>query len=142
MICLDASVAVKLVVDEDESDRALALLARIERSGDAWVVPALFFAEVTNVMHRKFRAGLLSVDEARSAVGRMLALPIGTVHDAALYDTALLLAVRFGLPAAYDAIYLALCQREGSELWTADRRLIRAVRGQLPWLRPIETFEG
>jgi len=38
------------------------------------------------------------------------------------------LAARFSLPAIYDAHYLALAERLGSEFWTADRRLGQAAQ--------------
>jgi predicted nucleic acid-binding protein len=49
-------------------------------------------------------------------------------------------AHRFNLPASYDSHYLALAEREECELWTADRRLQRAVKGQLDWIRTLEDY--
>jgi predicted nucleic acid-binding protein len=50
----------------------------------------------------------------------------------------LALAERFSLPAAYDAHYLALADWLGGEFWTADRKLVRAVEDELPWVRVVE----
>ena len=47
------------------------------------------------------------------------------------------LAHRFGIPAAYDAHYLALAEVEKCELWTADERLWNAVRSEVDWVRWI-----
>lgn len=93
-------------------------------------------------MHRKVVARLITLLEARAAMDRVFTLPIEATHDADLYDSALLMADQFGLPAAYDAIYLALCARKQCDLWTADQRLVRVTRGRLSWLRSIESFEG
>jgi len=40
--------------------------------------------------------------------------------------------------AVYDAHYLALAERLGAEMWTADRRLCQAVGAALPWVRLVE----
>jgi predicted nucleic acid-binding protein len=43
-------------------------------------------------------------------------------------------AQRFGLPATYDAHYMALALSENCEYWTADARLWNAVKGKLDWV--------
>jgi predicted nucleic acid-binding protein len=55
-----------------------------------------------------------------------------------LHRRALTLAERFSLPAAYDAHYLALADWLGGEFWSADRKLVRAVGDELPWVRVVE----
>ncbi len=42
-----------------------------------------------------------------------------------------------GLPATYDAHYLALAEHLGCELWTDDQRLLRQVATSLPFVRWI-----
>jgi predicted nucleic acid-binding protein len=54
-----------------------------------------------------------------------------------LHRQALILADAFGLPAAYDAPYLALAERFGCAFWIADQRLLRLVGRRLPFVRPI-----
>ena len=54
-----------------------------------------------------------------------------------IQESALEFATRFNRPKAYDAQYLALADLLGCELWTADRRLVSAVAGKLPWVRWI-----
>jgi predicted nucleic acid-binding protein len=46
-------------------------------------------------------------------------------------------ACRLGLPAIYDAHYVALAEAAGGELWTDDRRLVRLVGDRSPRLRWI-----
>jgi predicted nucleic acid-binding protein len=64
------------------------------------------------------------------------ALQLGiTLHgDAALHRRALALAEHLELSAAYDAHYLALAERLGTEFWTADQRLGNAMSSILPWV--------
>lgn len=49
-------------------------------------------------------------------------------------------ASRFAQPAAYDAHYLALAEREGCEYWTADQRLWNTVKAALPWVRWLGNY--
>lgn len=58
-------------------------------------------------------------------------------RDAALSDTATDIAQRTNRPATYDAHYIALAQREGCELWTADERLYNGVHAVYPFVRWI-----
>ena len=47
-------------------------------------------------------------------------------------------AARYGLPAAYDAHYLALAEWMDIELWTADMKLINTLKPyKLGWVKGI-----
>jgi predicted nucleic acid-binding protein len=45
------------------------------------------------------------------------------------------LASRLGLRTFYDASYLALAEMRNCDLWTANRRLYRTVKGKLDYVR-------
>jgi len=49
-----------------------------------------------------------------------------------------MLAEAHGLPATYDAHYLALAERLEAELWTADRRLYAAVQAAMPQVNLVK----
>jgi predicted nucleic acid-binding protein len=100
--------------------------------------PALLPYEVTNAVHRYERAGYLTAPTVDRALEALQALPIHLVEDPALHREALALARRHALAATYDAHYLALAERLGCELWTADRRLIGSLSDDLFWLRLVE----
>ena len=54
-----------------------------------------------------------------------------------LYDRALVLAKSLEQEAAYDALYLALAEAEGCDIWTADRWFVRAAQdrfGSVRWI--------
>ena len=57
-----------------------------------------------------------------------------------LYDRALVLADQYRLPAVYDAHYVALSELLNATLWTADRRLLRALGGRLPYVHWIADY--
>jgi predicted nucleic acid-binding protein len=98
------------------------------------VAPALLNYEVANALYRYEKAGELTQEEVQQALDTVLALPIQLIGDHALHVEAVLLARRAGLPATYDAHYLALAERLGAEFWTADRKLVRQVGAALPWV--------
>jgi predicted nucleic acid-binding protein len=65
-------------------------------------------------------------------------LEIDLTKDPAFNVRAMQLANLYGLPALYDAHYLALPEREECEFWTADTRLLTAVKGKLPWVHSLD----
>jgi predicted nucleic acid-binding protein len=147
MICVDASVAVKWILEEERSDRADALYDATVDAGEPIIAPPLLPLEVTNILRQRMRAqsgiSLVTVTEFLDA---FLALPIAFHNPAGLHHQALVLADALGLPATYDAHYLALAERLGCELWTDDQRLIRQVGTSLSFVRWIgdhpATVEG
>lgn len=115
---IDSCVAVKWLVDEDNSAEAAAVLGEPGRR----LVPELLFAEVGNVLWKRHRAGEL---EATAIAGALRALP-QLIHEVVpalgVVERATLLACKMGHPV-YDCVYLALAEAHGAELITADRKL-------------------
>ena len=68
---------------------------------------------------------------------RAFRLPISIHNDDALHLRAFQLAEAYGLPATYNAHYLALADRLGIDFWTTDGRLSKAVSDRLPWVRLV-----
>ncbi len=136
MICIDASVAVKIVLDEERSDLARSLYSSMVLTQEAIVAPPLLPIEVTNIMRQQMRRQkALSLIETSNLPEEFLALPITIHNPAELHLQALRLADAHGLAATYDAHYLALAELLGCELWTADQRLVRQVINHLPFVR-------
>ncbi len=141
MICPDASLAIKWVVDEEEHQEQARALFRNARSADeAIIAPALLTIEVSNILRQRVRRSLLSSDEAVALCDEFLAGPIEYRNPDGLSRHALTLANTYGLPAAYDAHYLALAQTYRCAFWTGDRRLINTLAGRLPFVRWIGAY--
>ena len=70
---VDASVAVKLLVDEPDSDAARALTA----SGEELHAPRLMASEVANALWRKARLGQIE----RADAGELDRGPVGEARD-------------------------------------------------------------
>ena len=141
MICPDASVAVKWILNEERSDRALALYRDSIDADQTIVAPPLLPLEVTNILRQRMRAAeVLPLTEAIGHLSDFLALPISIVNPAGLHHAALVLADTYGLPASYDAHYLALAEYLDCALWTDDLQLLRRVQHALPYVRAIGDY--
>ena len=141
MICTDASVVAKWFLEEEWTDRARALLRDTLDANEPIVAPPLIAYEVTNILRLRLRASPgLPLEHALAFLDYFLSIPIELRLPPGLHRRALVLADEFGLPAAYDAHYLALAEEFACDLWTDDRRLLRALEGRLPFVQPISGF--
>jgi predicted nucleic acid-binding protein len=124
---VDASVAVKWLVDEPDSQMAATLLERPIR----WVAPRLMLVEAAATLRRKVVQREIRATSAAASLGVLLDAvregAIQLVEDEQLVDTALVLALELSHKVP-DCVYLALAEREGCSLCTADRPLARIAR--------------
>ncbi len=137
VVVVDASIAIKWVLEESDSDSAEALLAELSNQGIRILAPSLLAYEITNALHRKVRKGEITLDRAKEALADMSLAEIDFdfSSDFTLSTRAIELANRFSLPATYDSHYLALAEYKGCELWTADTRFWNSIKGKLDWVR-------
>ncbi len=120
-IVVDASVALKWVVDEEGSEAAAAL-AQHELAA-----PDLLLVECTNALWAKARRGELSAADVIERVRLLRAAPLEWVAQSDLLEAAASLALRLEHPV-YDCLYLALAIHRDIPLVTADRRFHTAVQ--------------
>jgi predicted nucleic acid-binding protein len=142
-VIVDASIVLKWVLQEPDSHIAEALLAEWIDKETVILAPALLVYELNNSLYRKARKGEITFEEVELSLRKILltGLELDFSEDPNLSLKAVELAKRFDLPATYDSHYLALAQREGCELWTTDIKLLRALRGQLSWVRRLEDYQ-
>jgi predicted nucleic acid-binding protein len=119
-VVLDASVALKWVLDEPESDAALAL------RGEDLIAPALWLAEAANALWRRSRIGDITADDARTRLSELLNGPIASLAMEPYLGEALRLATETGHPV-YDCTYLAVALRHDTHVVTADKRFASAA---------------
>ncbi len=124
---LDASVTMAWCFEDEASDAAWRLLDRLGE--DTALVPAIWSAEVANVLLVAERRRRLTRPQSRAFVTRLLALPIW-VEEASpqrVLSEVLALGRETGL-AAYDALYVDLAARHDLPLATLDRAMRSAAR--------------
>jgi len=118
---IDASVAVKWVIPENDADKAEFLLDH------DLVAPDLLFPECANILWKKVRRREMTVDEAGIAAQALEQADIAVVSARAYVGQATAIAVELDHPA-YDGVYLAIAEALGLPLVTADDRLVRKAR--------------
>jgi predicted nucleic acid-binding protein len=118
---IDASVAFKWLVEEDDSSVAIALLA----DGNL-VAPNLILAEVGNALWKRIARGEMDDPAGAAAVLDQLPEMLTLTNDGELAGRALEMACEMRHPI-YDCFYLAESERRGESLITADQRFLREV---------------
>lgn len=125
---LDASVAVRWLTPEVGSSEALVIYERY-----AWFAPRLLLTEVASALRRKVVVGDFRTEQALEAFTILLDMierDVIRLHmDETVVGSALMAALQSGhkLP---DCVYLALAEREGARLVTADMRLARLAEAR------------
>lgn len=117
---VDASVAVKWVVEEEFSDAARLL------AGEALYAPDLLYIECANILWKKAMKGDLTPSEAARALSELRTSPVKIIVSAPVLERALAMAEVLRHPV-YDCVYLALAAEKKMPLVTADERLVRVV---------------
>jgi predicted nucleic acid-binding protein len=115
---VDASVALKWVVDEEFSEQASALL-----TGTTLCAPAHWQAEAVNAIWGQVYRSKLSAEDARQRVSTLINAPVEPVPLATLLDQAFGLSVALRL-TVYDSLYVALAKARGIPLVSDNRRLL------------------
>jgi predicted nucleic acid-binding protein len=126
-IVVDASVALGWVFGDEEHAGAWRVIERL--SEDGAMVPAHFHLETANGVLAALRRGRVSVEQVRTAIVALNALPIDVDLDAPsrAFSDVWPLAVQHRL-TTYDAAYLELALRRQLPLATLDKALARAAR--------------
>lgn len=125
-LVVDASVAIKWLIDEEDSDIALAF-----RDEDM-IAPALLRVEASNVLRTLVSRKAIATDTALSLLDLLQRAPVDIAdHDDALERRALEIALKLEHPV-YDCFYLALAERTGRTLITADKRFVARALGADP----------
>jgi len=130
---VDASVAVKWLVEEPGSEAAAAL------RGEELHAPDWILVECANVLWAKARRREITREEADRGLALLREAPWTLAPAGELLVKALALAHELAHPV-YDCLYLALAFDRDAPLVTADARFVTAVRGSGLYGAPIRAL--
>jgi predicted nucleic acid-binding protein len=118
---VDASVAVKWLIDEEHTALAGAL------SNRQMSAPSLLRIECANALLRRARAGDIPAPAVPAKVRALRLVPVRLVPSERYLEGAIALATELR-HSIYDCLYLALALDKRAPLVTADGRFVEAVR--------------
>lgn len=118
---IDASIALRWVVEEEGTSEALAL-----RRHAKLIAPELLAVECANILWKKVERDELSTAEALLAARLLQAADIEFLATRHLLETATQIAIELDHPA-YDCLYLALATEHDCRFVTADEQFVRKV---------------
>ena len=134
---LDASVGIKLFVEEDFSEKVQNLFAKLAEDSQTEIhVPDLFYIECANILLKYTRRYKRPQDDTLEDLKDLNRLALIVTSTSELIEDALQLASEKNL-SAYDACYAVLARKLNLPLVTADMPLAKAV----DWAIWIGDFE-
>jgi predicted nucleic acid-binding protein len=120
-IVVDASVAIKWILEEEGSLAARRLLGE-----ESLIAPEFLILECANVLWTAARRDKLTRQQAIVALAGLQALPVQFLAIGDYGSMAQVLALELDHPV-YDCLYLAVALAQRTILITADRRFITSV---------------
>ena len=136
-LVVDASVGIKLFIDERFSDLAHALFEKLAEDPPAELfVPDLFYIECTNILLKYMRRFGRSLEDSKADLADLNLLALKSTSTVDLMEDALVIANDTNL-TAYDACYAVLARRMDMPLITADEPIAKAIAWAL-WLGDLK----
>ena len=130
---LDAYVAVSSVVSRPLTSKALRLRQDYQQGIHDLIAPSVFSAEAASALTKCERQKIIPVGQALPLLDDILSdLPQIHPYEPLLRRATVISSqTRAGL---YDCLYVALAEREGCVVVTADTRLLNSLGQQFPFV--------
>jgi predicted nucleic acid-binding protein len=136
---LDSSVAFKWVVAEVDTDKALRLRDDLRNGVVELLAPDFFPVEVAHALTRAERQGRVAPPQGAIFLMDILNTPPQLFPSLALLPRAYEISSQRRV-GVYDCVYVALAEREGCDLVTADDRLVKNLQPHFPFLVPLSSL--
>jgi len=128
---LDASVALKWVLNEPDAAKARQLRDDFRNAIHELIAPDSFTLEIAHALTKAQRRGLIP-DAWRLWADVMTTVPYVS-PSYPLTPRAIQVATQARI-GVYDCLYVALAEREGCEMVTADARLLNSLQSSYPFI--------
>ena len=133
---LDACTALKWVLVEPDSDKAIRLRDDYRNAVCELIAPDSFSLECAHSLTKKQRQGL--IPDAKALWVRYCWTRRST-FPSPLMDRAVTISVQ-NRHNVHDCLYVALAEREGCELVTADDKLIDSLQRSFPFITSLASL--
>jgi predicted nucleic acid-binding protein len=136
---LDSCVAIKWVLPEPDTPKAVRIRTEFLRGDHELLAPDVFPVEVAHALARAERRGIIRPPFGARQLRNVLS------YSPVLHPYLPLLPRAFALASqarisVYDCLYVALAEREGCALLTADDRLARALGPSRPFILLLDSI--
>lgn len=130
---LDRCVALKTVLPEADTPKAVRLLNEFRAGLHELLAPDVFPVEVAHALAKAERRGIIPPPRGAKRLAAVLrgAPELHPYLPLLPRAYAIASAARIGV---YDCLYVALAERLGCELVTSDARLSRSLRPSFPFI--------
>ena len=136
---LDSNIALKWVLPEPDSQKAKKLCDDFQKAAHELVSPDVFEVEVAHALTRAERQGKIAVGQAGILWADVMSTPPRLEQSGRLVHELLPSRPACGW-AVYDCLYVALAEREGCEVLTADSKLIKNLQPYFPFIVPLSSL--
>ena len=127
-VIVDASFTLKMLLPNRLQPRLQAQMEEWQEKDIPLFAPTLWLYEVTSTLAKWVHFRQISEETAEMFLDLALGLEISMIApEESLCRNALRWTYRLKRASAYDSFYIALAESLHGELWTADRKLVRAV---------------
>lgn len=134
---VDASVGIKLFVEEEFSDKVQNLFAHLADESPAELyIPDLFYIECANILLKYTQRFKRPLADSQADLVDLSELALKSTSTADLMEAALILAQDKKL-TAYDACYAVLAQKLQLPLITADEPLAKTIEWAI-WIGDLD----
>jgi len=135
----DSCSAFKWVVTEAHSDKADRLRQDYRNGTHELLAPDVFPVEIAHALTRAERQGRIAVSQAAVLWADVMATAPVLHPYLPLLPRAIVISSQQRV-GVYDCLYVALAEREGCELVTADDRLVRNLQGRFSFIVPLASL--
>ncbi len=138
LVIVDASYTLRMLLPSSIQPRLFEQMDIWQENDVPLYAPTLWRYEVTSTLAKLVHFREITEETSDKMLDMAFALDISIIApDESLCRHALRWTFRLKRASAYDCFYVALAELLQGELWTADRKLFRAV-GQ-DWMRYVGT---
>lgn len=128
-VVIDANIGLGLVLYLPYSKDAILLMRLLRGDQAELVVPILWEYECISGLRSAVFHKLVDIATADQAIQVLLSVEPRRINPTPeIHRSALRWVERLGQSKAYDSQYVALAENLGAEFWSADQRLVSALR--------------